>query len=83
MGTDPINALSTVLAFSLLEGPSLIEAIDGQCFGSVATVIRRLEELHALGLRKVIGWFHFGNMPYESVRRSMQLTASNVIPSFL
>jgi len=42
------------------------------------TIIRRLEELRALGLRKVIGWFHFGNMPYKSVRRSMELMASEV-----
>jgi alkanesulfonate monooxygenase SsuD/methylene tetrahydromethanopterin reductase-like flavin-dependent oxidoreductase (luciferase family) len=56
------------------------EAADGECFGSVATVTRHLEELRALGLRKVIGWFHFGNMPYESVRRSMQLVASEVMP---
>jgi alkanesulfonate monooxygenase SsuD/methylene tetrahydromethanopterin reductase-like flavin-dependent oxidoreductase (luciferase family) len=53
---------------------------DGECFGSVATVTRKLEELRAIGLRKVIGWFHFGNMAYETVRRSMQLMASHIIP---
>ena len=61
---------------------SKIEVTEAECFGNVATVTRRLEELRALGLRKVIGWFHFGNMPYESVRRSMQLMAINVIPKF-
>lgn len=55
-------------------------ATDGECFGSPATVVRRLEELRALGLRKVIGWFHFGNMPYDAVRRSMKLMATHVIP---
>ena len=55
----------------------------GKCFGSVATVVGRLEELRALGLRKVIGWFHFGNMPYENVRRSMRLMATEVIPRML
>ena len=59
---------------------SPIKATGGECFGSVATVTRHLDELHALGLRKVIGWFHFGNMPYEIVRRSMQLMAREVIP---
>lgn len=59
---------------------SPIKATGGECFGSVATVTRQLDELRALGLRKVIGWFHFGNMPHESVRRSMQLMASDVIP---
>jgi alkanesulfonate monooxygenase SsuD/methylene tetrahydromethanopterin reductase-like flavin-dependent oxidoreductase (luciferase family) len=58
---------------------SMIKIADGELFGSVATVARKLEELRALGLRKVIGWFHFGNMPYASVRRSMQLMASDVI----
>src|SRR3954469_3625539 len=60
---------------------STIEATEGECFGSVATVVRQLEELRALGLRKVIGWFHFGNMPHASVRRSMELMASKVIPA--
>jgi len=57
-----------------------IELTDAEWFGSVPTIKRRLEELRALGLSKVIGWFHFGNMPYESVRRSMQLMATDVIP---
>jgi alkanesulfonate monooxygenase SsuD/methylene tetrahydromethanopterin reductase-like flavin-dependent oxidoreductase (luciferase family) len=56
-----------------------IEVTDGECCGSVATVRRRLEELRALGLRKVIGWFHFGNLSYQSVRRSMEIVASGVI----
>lgn len=59
---------------------SKIETTDGACFGSVATVTRQLNELRAIGLRRVIGWFHFGNMPHQSVRRSMQLMASDVIP---
>jgi hypothetical protein len=48
----------------------------------VATIARHLDELGALGLRKVIGWFHFGNMPHQSVRRSMQLLAREVLPGF-
>ena len=59
-----------------------IEPTDGEWLGSVATITRKLDELRALGLRKVIGWFHFGNMSYESVRRSMQLMASDVIPGY-
>jgi len=31
-------------------------------------------------LRKVIGWFHFGNIPHQTVRRSMQLMALEVLP---
>jgi alkanesulfonate monooxygenase SsuD/methylene tetrahydromethanopterin reductase-like flavin-dependent oxidoreductase (luciferase family) len=56
-----------------------VERTEDECFGSMATVRRRLEELRALGLRKVIGWFHFGNLPHESVRRSMQLVADGVM----
>jgi alkanesulfonate monooxygenase SsuD/methylene tetrahydromethanopterin reductase-like flavin-dependent oxidoreductase (luciferase family) len=66
---------------TLADGP-MIEPGDGECFGSVATVIRQLDELRALGLRKVIGWFHFGNMPHASVRRSMHLMAREVIPGY-
>jgi alkanesulfonate monooxygenase SsuD/methylene tetrahydromethanopterin reductase-like flavin-dependent oxidoreductase (luciferase family) len=67
-----------------LDDSSILEPVDlaGECFGSVETVLRQLDELRALGLRKVIGWFHFGNMPHESVRRSMQLVASEVIPRY-
>jgi alkanesulfonate monooxygenase SsuD/methylene tetrahydromethanopterin reductase-like flavin-dependent oxidoreductase (luciferase family) len=61
---------------------SMIETTDGECFGSIATVTRQLDELRALGLRKVIGWFHFGNMPHASVRRSMELMARVVIPRY-
>jgi alkanesulfonate monooxygenase SsuD/methylene tetrahydromethanopterin reductase-like flavin-dependent oxidoreductase (luciferase family) len=72
---EAINALP-----ALPDGPT-IETTDGDFFGSVATVTRQLDELRALGLRKVIGWFHFGNMPYDSVRRSMHLMARDVIPA--
>lgn len=71
---------SIVTVPTLADG-STVELPDGECFGNVATVVRRLEELGALGLRKVIGWFHFGNMPHASVRRSMQLMASGVLPT--
>jgi alkanesulfonate monooxygenase SsuD/methylene tetrahydromethanopterin reductase-like flavin-dependent oxidoreductase (luciferase family) len=65
----------------LAVGP-MIEPSGGDCFGSVVTVTRQLSELRALGFRKVIAWFHFGNMPYETVRRSMQLMANQVIPGW-
>jgi hypothetical protein len=42
-------------------------------------VARQLDELRAIGIRKVIGWFHFGNMPHERVRRSMELMAREVM----
>ena len=58
---------------------SKIDVAEAGWFGSVATIRRQLDELRALGLRKVIGWFHFGNMPYASVRRSMQFMASHAM----
>ena len=71
---------ATVTVPTSADGPP-IQLAGGDCFGSVSTVTRRLEELRALGLRKVIGWFHFGNMPYPSVRRSMELMANKVMPA--
>ena len=70
------EAIDTVPA--LADAP-MLDTTNAGCFGSVATVSRHLEELRALGFRKVIAWFHFGNMPYESVRRSMQLAARHLI----
>lgn len=76
---EPIVTLPTLANGSKIEKG---EVMDGELFGSVGTVKRRLEELRELGLRKVIGWFYFGNMRHESVRRSMQLMASEVMPGF-
>jgi alkanesulfonate monooxygenase SsuD/methylene tetrahydromethanopterin reductase-like flavin-dependent oxidoreductase (luciferase family) len=65
-GSEPLETLSTI-------EDQLPVDIGSGLFGSVTTIRRQLEDLRKLGLRKVIGWFHFGNMPYASVRRSMQL----------
>ncbi len=43
-------------------------------------VLRELESLAALGVRRVIGWFHVPGVSHESVRRSMQRAAEEVIP---
>lgn len=69
-----------VLTVPVSSDGSMYDVVDKGCFGTVQTVARRLEELRVFGLRKVIGWFHFGNMPHGSVRRSMQLMATGVIP---
>jgi len=68
-------------AVPTLADGSTIESTDGALCGSAETVIEQLDQLRALGFRKVIGWFHFGNMPHASVRRSMELMARDVIPS--
>src|SRR5204863_3719804 len=69
-----------IVTLPTLAGGSTLKTTDAECFGSVATVVRQLDELRALGLRKVIGWFHFGNMRHDTVRRSMQLMATDVMP---
>jgi alkanesulfonate monooxygenase SsuD/methylene tetrahydromethanopterin reductase-like flavin-dependent oxidoreductase (luciferase family) len=79
MGTRVHERGESIDTVPTLADGATIEKTDGEWFGSVATVTRQLEELRALGLRKVIGWFHFGNMRHESVRRSMELMASGVI----
>jgi len=48
--------------------------------GSPATVIRQLRELDSLGYQRLIGWFHFGDLPYDVVMRSMELMAVEVMP---
>jgi alkanesulfonate monooxygenase SsuD/methylene tetrahydromethanopterin reductase-like flavin-dependent oxidoreductase (luciferase family) len=80
MGTRVhLHGEAVVSVPTLGDGPP-IEMTDGEWFGSAATLNARLEELRTLGLRKVIGWFHFGNMPHATVRRSMQLMAREVVP---
>ena len=82
MGTRVHEQGEPAVTLPALSSGGALEPADGEWFGSVATVTQRLEELRALGLRKVIGWFHFGNMGYQSVRRSMELIASQVMTRF-
>jgi alkanesulfonate monooxygenase SsuD/methylene tetrahydromethanopterin reductase-like flavin-dependent oxidoreductase (luciferase family) len=56
------------------------ESTGTACIGSPSTVASGLRELHALGLRRMIAWFHFGNMPHAKVRRSMELLAQIATP---
>lgn len=53
--------------------------IAGGCIGTPRTVVRELLALRALGIRHVIAWLNFGNMPYTKVRRSMELIAGQVL----
>jgi alkanesulfonate monooxygenase SsuD/methylene tetrahydromethanopterin reductase-like flavin-dependent oxidoreductase (luciferase family) len=52
----------------------------GACIGTPRTVLRELAALHALGVRQVIAWVNFGDLPFAKVRRSMQLLRQEVIP---
>ncbi len=55
-------------------------ALAGTCAGSPRTVLRELAALRALGVRHVIAWLNFGDLPFAKVRRSMELLRQEVIP---
>ena len=57
------------------------EEITGGCIGTAATVLRQLLALRALGLRHVIAWLNFGDMPFTKVRRSMERLGREVMPA--
>jgi alkanesulfonate monooxygenase SsuD/methylene tetrahydromethanopterin reductase-like flavin-dependent oxidoreductase (luciferase family) len=54
--------------------------IPGSCVGTPTTVLAGLKELHALGIRHVIAWMNFGDLPYTRVRASMELLRQDVLP---
>jgi alkanesulfonate monooxygenase SsuD/methylene tetrahydromethanopterin reductase-like flavin-dependent oxidoreductase (luciferase family) len=61
------------------EGGTIPE-VAGGCIGTPETVIGELLALRALGIRHVIAWVNFGDMPAAKVRRSMELLAQEVLP---
>ena len=54
--------------------------IPGSCVGSPGTVFEGLRALSRLGVRHVLAWLNFGDLPYSKVQRSMELLARDVIP---
>jgi alkanesulfonate monooxygenase SsuD/methylene tetrahydromethanopterin reductase-like flavin-dependent oxidoreductase (luciferase family) len=54
--------------------------IAGGCIGTPRTVLRELAALRALGIRHVIAWLNFGDLPFAKVRRSMELLRDEVLP---
>ncbi|HEV8580741.1 MAG TPA: LLM class flavin-dependent oxidoreductase [Thermoanaerobaculia bacterium] len=67
---------------TLADGSQVAAAtsLEGGCVGTPATVREGLLELHALGIRHVIAWMNFGDLPYASVRASMELMATRILP---
>jgi len=51
-------------------------------FGSPDTVARKIEAMRAAGVGHVLCWMNFGGLPQERIRRSMELFAREVMPSF-
>lgn len=66
---------------TVADGSEASAAVQGGCVGTPATVLAGLRELHALGIRHVIAWMTFGDLPYPTVRRSMELMARHVLPA--
>jgi alkanesulfonate monooxygenase SsuD/methylene tetrahydromethanopterin reductase-like flavin-dependent oxidoreductase (luciferase family) len=68
---------------TLADGSSVTEVpeVPGGCIGTPETVTRELLALRALGIRHVIAWVNFGDMPYPKVRRSMEWLQSQVVPA--
>jgi len=69
-------------AAKLADGSAADAAAEptGACIGTPATVLRELGALHALGVRHVIAWLNFGDLPFARVRRAMELLRQEVIP---
>jgi alkanesulfonate monooxygenase SsuD/methylene tetrahydromethanopterin reductase-like flavin-dependent oxidoreductase (luciferase family) len=55
---------------------------DTVAFGSPDTVVERIDQLRRLGVGEVLCWMNFGGLPQETVRRSMELFAREVMPRF-
>jgi alkanesulfonate monooxygenase SsuD/methylene tetrahydromethanopterin reductase-like flavin-dependent oxidoreductase (luciferase family) len=60
--------------------PEAAVDIPGGCIGTPESVLRELLALRACGIRHVIAWLDFGDMPYAKVRRSMELLRREVLP---
>jgi len=73
-GSDPHPAAEAADAADAAE-------VAGGCVGTPRTVLRELAALRALGIRHVIAWLNFGDLPYSKVRRSMELLRDEVIPA--
>jgi alkanesulfonate monooxygenase SsuD/methylene tetrahydromethanopterin reductase-like flavin-dependent oxidoreductase (luciferase family) len=55
-------------------------ALEGGCIGAAATVLRELLALQALGIRHVIAWVSFGDLPFAAARQSLELLRRDILP---
>jgi len=55
--------------------------VAGGLVGTPRTVLRELAALRELGIRHVIAWLNFGDLPFAKVRRSMELLRDEVLPA--
>lgn len=83
-GPGPIGSAHDATATArLADGSEVDDEAEpaGACIGTPRTVLRELAALHALGVRHVIAWLNFGDLPFAQVRRSMELLRREVIPN--
>ena len=73
-GSDPADGVNAVDAVDAAE-------VAGGLVGTPREVLRELATLRALGIRHVIAWLNFGDLPFAKVRRSMELLRDQVLPA--
>jgi alkanesulfonate monooxygenase SsuD/methylene tetrahydromethanopterin reductase-like flavin-dependent oxidoreductase (luciferase family) len=76
-GSDPHQEVGAADA----AGAATAAEVAGGCVGTPRTVLRELAALRALGIRHVIAWLNFGDLPFAKVRRSMELLRDQVLPA--
>jgi alkanesulfonate monooxygenase SsuD/methylene tetrahydromethanopterin reductase-like flavin-dependent oxidoreductase (luciferase family) len=70
-GSDPADGVDAAEAAE----------VAGGLVGTPRTVLRELAALRELGIRHVIAWLNFGDLPFAKVRRSMELLRDEVLPA--
>ena len=73
-GSDPADGVDAAEAVDAAE-------VAGGLVGTPRTVLRELATLRALGIRHVIAWLNFGDLPFAKVRRSMEMLRDQVLPA--
>lgn len=73
-GSDPHHEADAADAAEVAE-------VAGGLVGTPRTVLRELAALRELGIRHVIAWLNFGDLPFAKVRRSMELLRDEVLPA--
>lgn len=79
-GSDPHHAADAGDAGDAGDAADAAE-VAGGCVGTPRTVLRELAALRALGIRHVIAWLNFGDLPFAKVRRSMELLRDQILPA--
>jgi alkanesulfonate monooxygenase SsuD/methylene tetrahydromethanopterin reductase-like flavin-dependent oxidoreductase (luciferase family) len=70
-----------LLAERAAAGGDGAQGIPGGCVGSPADVLGEMRALEGMGIRHVLAWLNFGNLPVAKVRRSLDLLCTQVLPA--